>query len=160
MFFISITCRRADVPQYGRLIPTKPYRHPAVKAVLGHCFFKGTNSIAERIQALFPRNKDTGALQIPQPMLALACTAVRHVLSHNVIPDEPLTHSKIWSALSDLATGTLQRTNFESARVTDNYETHLTILNKIAKERPMQYTELMETLFIDASYVHLPTMLC
>jgi hypothetical protein len=51
------------------------YRHDAVSIVCAS-FFKGQNSIAERVSAMFTRNED-GNYEAPRPMVALACTAVR-----------------------------------------------------------------------------------
>ncbi|KAJ7157832.1 hypothetical protein C8R46DRAFT_418658 [Mycena filopes] len=89
--------------QFGKPDNRRPYEHPAIPAVVS-CFFKGPNSIAERVEAMFVRNP-AGNLEASQAMVALACAGVH-------------------STLEDFSTGEYKQSDFEGSRVQDIYEYH------------------------------------
>ncbi|KAJ7148947.1 hypothetical protein C8R43DRAFT_952190 [Mycena crocata] len=108
----------------------KPYRHEGVAAVM-NAFFKGNNSISERVEAMFVRNA-AGNLEATQAMVALLCAAI-----HNTLED--------WSS------GEHKPTNFDGNRVQDVYNVHILLLEKMKKENPDKYRSLMEDLFTKVS---------
>ncbi|KAJ7818905.1 hypothetical protein B0H14DRAFT_2837945 [Mycena olivaceomarginata] len=59
---------------HGKPDKRRPYEHKGVPAVAS-CFFKGPNSIAERVEAMFVRNA-AGNLEASQSMVALSCAGV------------------------------------------------------------------------------------
>ncbi|KAJ7083908.1 hypothetical protein C8R43DRAFT_1051903 [Mycena crocata] len=96
-----------------------------------NAFFKGDNSISERVEAMFVRNA-AGNLEATQAMVALSCAAI-----HNTLED--------WSS------GEHKPTNFDGNRVQDVYDVHILLLEKMKKENPDKYRSLMEDLFTKAS---------
>ncbi|KAJ7624671.1 hypothetical protein FB45DRAFT_1030807 [Roridomyces roridus] len=114
----------------GKPMYTRPFENPAVAHVAGH-FYRGQGAIMGRISDLLPRSPAGNPLML-RPLLALACAA-------------------IFSALSDLASGSLIPSDFEGKTVQDAYDTYLAILEKIYKKKPLQYEGLMEKLFINAA---------
>ncbi|KAJ7237109.1 hypothetical protein C8J57DRAFT_1479067 [Mycena rebaudengoi] len=121
---------RTKVPGHVRITKNKQYLHPAVAAVASH-FFKGSNCVADRLEAMFVTNPN-GKLQAPNAMVALASTA-------------------LYSALDDFASGELKISSFDSSRVQDVYDVHMLLLKTMERDSPLQYQEHMETIFNTAS---------
>ncbi|KAJ7789008.1 hypothetical protein B0H14DRAFT_3162291 [Mycena olivaceomarginata] len=115
---------------HGKPDKRRPYEHKGVPAVAS-CFFKGPNSIAERVEAMFVRNA-AGNLEASQSMVALSCAG-------------------IFSTVDDYSTGEHKPTDFEGSRVQDVYEVHIMILQKLEAEHPEQYHTMMENIFNVAS---------
>ncbi|KAJ7803880.1 hypothetical protein B0H14DRAFT_3154279 [Mycena olivaceomarginata] len=103
---------------HGKPDKRRPYEHKGVPAVAS-CFFKGPNSIAERVEAMFVRNA-AGNLETSQSMVTLSCAG-------------------IFSTVDDYSTGEHKPTDFEGSRVQDVYEVHIMILQKLEAEHPEQY---------------------
>ncbi|KAJ7798503.1 hypothetical protein B0H14DRAFT_2906566, partial [Mycena olivaceomarginata] len=59
---------------HGKPDKRRPYEHKGVPAVAS-CFFKGPNSIAEHVEAMFVRNA-AGNLEASHSMVALSCAGV------------------------------------------------------------------------------------
>ncbi|KAJ7784064.1 hypothetical protein B0H14DRAFT_3163928 [Mycena olivaceomarginata] len=108
---------------HGKPDKRRPYEHKGVPAVAS-CFFKGPNSIAERVEAMFVRNA-AGNLEASHSMVALSCTG-------------------IFSTVDDYSTGEHKPTDFEGSCVQDVYEVHIMILQKLEAEHPEQYHTMME----------------
>ncbi|KAJ7498331.1 hypothetical protein B0H11DRAFT_2189657 [Mycena galericulata] len=104
--------------------------HDGVSAVVA-TFFKGQNSIAEKIEALFVPN-EAGNLEATQPMVAIACAAIH-------------------SSLEDYSSGGHKHTNFEGSRIQEIYDLHIMILEKLKHQKPAQYHEIMEHIFAETS---------
>ncbi|KAJ7504016.1 hypothetical protein B0H11DRAFT_2222113 [Mycena galericulata] len=121
---------RTQLPIAGKPNTKKPFMHDGVSAVVA-TFFKGQNSIAEKIEALFVPN-EAGNLEATQPMVAIACAAIH-------------------SSLEDYSSGGHKHTNFEGSRIQEIYDLHIMILDKLKHQKPAQYHEIMEHIFAEAS---------
>ncbi|KAF7354384.1 hypothetical protein MVEN_01127200 [Mycena venus] len=119
-----------EVVQFGQADGKRPYEHEAIPAVVSG-FFKGSNPIAERIQALFERN-EAGNYEATQQMVALACAGIH-------------------SVLEDFSTGEYKRSNFDGSQVQDIYNVHIVLLETIKEEKPEKYRIMMENIFTLAS---------
>ncbi|KAJ7719153.1 hypothetical protein B0H16DRAFT_1475159 [Mycena metata] len=115
---------------YGKPDNKRPYEHKGFPAVVS-CFFKGPNSIAERVEAMFVRNS-AGNLEASKSIVALACTG-------------------IWGVLDDYATGEHKPTDFDGSRVQDVYDVHIMLLERLEAKNAEQYRTLMEDIFNTAS---------
>ncbi|KAJ7783990.1 hypothetical protein DFH07DRAFT_948993 [Mycena maculata] len=108
----------------------KPFEHEGIPAVIA-TFFQGQESIAEKIAALFNRNEN-GNLEVPQPMVAMSCAGLH-------------------STFDDWSSGEHRPTNFDGHRVQEIYELHILLLKKLETDKPVQYHETMERIFLQAS---------
>ncbi|KAK6988272.1 hypothetical protein R3P38DRAFT_3444387, partial [Favolaschia claudopus] len=126
----QVEVRGSCAIRHGQAIGSQPYEHPGVAAVIGAAFFKGSNSIAEKIEAMFPRHE--GHLEITKPMLALACAGIHDVLN-------------------DYSTGEYKDTKFEGSRVQDIYDVHILMLDHIETKNPDRFHDLMASIFTAAS---------
>jgi hypothetical protein len=118
-------------------------------------FFKGNNSIVERIQAMLERN-EAGNYEATQPMVAIACAGVQNIYLTSI---PSLTHSQIHSVLDDHSTGEYKKSNFDGSRVQDIYDVHILLLETIKEEKPDKYRVMMENIFTLASYVPAPALI-
>ncbi|KAJ7333946.1 hypothetical protein DFH08DRAFT_1019750 [Mycena albidolilacea] len=121
---------RTNLIEFGQADCKRPYEHEAIPAVVGG-FFKGNNSIVERIQAMLERN-EAGNYEATQPMVAIACAGIH-------------------SVLDDHSTGEYKRSNFDGSRVQDIYDVHILLLETIKEEKPDKYRVMMENIFTLAS---------
>ncbi|KAJ7847904.1 hypothetical protein B0H14DRAFT_3674312 [Mycena olivaceomarginata] len=137
---------RTNLIEFGQADCKRPYEHEAIPAVVGG-FFKGNNSIVERIQAMLERN-EAGNYEATQPMVAIACAGVQNIYLTSI---PSLTHSQIHSVLDDYSTGEYKRSNFDGSRVQDIYDVHILLLETIKEEKPDKYRVMMENIFTLAS---------
>ncbi|KAJ7833318.1 hypothetical protein B0H14DRAFT_2591513 [Mycena olivaceomarginata] len=116
---------RTHEVMHVKLEKRQPYGHKGIPAVAS-CFFKGPNSIAEHVEAMFVCNA-AGNLEASQSVVALSCAG-------------------IFSTINNYSTGEHKPANFEGSRVQDVYEVHIMILQKLEGKHPEQYHMMMENI--------------
>ncbi|KAN0129815.1 hypothetical protein V8E53_012287, partial [Lactarius tabidus] len=118
------------LPKEGGIDPKKPFHHPAIINTIQEAFFKRKRgpSIAQKHQSLFTSSQDTGTagveLELPPAMVAMAAVAVH-------------------ASLDETVTGL----DFNADTYEDSYDTFISFLEQIQKQKLLAYHRLMSDLF-------------
>ena len=134
--------------------PKKPFHHLAIVNTIRESFFKRKRgpSIAQKHQSLFSSSLDTGMaaeeVELPPAMVAMAAVAASLSLPHRFYT--PLTShdtNQVLASLDEKATGV----DFNADTYEDSYDTFISFLAEIRKQRLGAYHRLMSDLFKFAS---------
>ncbi|KAN0133851.1 hypothetical protein V8E53_008346 [Lactarius tabidus] len=118
------------LPKEGGIDPKKPFHHQAIINTIREAFFKQKRgpSIAQKHQSLFTSSQDTGTagveLELPPAMVAMAAVAVH-------------------ASLDETVTGL----DFNADTYEDSYDTFISFLEQIRKQKLLAYHRLMSDLF-------------